>query len=184
MSARLAKWLGRWPVCIAFGIIATVMFVWLVPNGVDTITAGRTTAPKILDEYYLTWTAQDAQQLFGAIGPAGRLAYQHFYLTLDFWFPVLSLTIFYTSLLSLAFPQGRRLARVNLLPLLMYASDIGENLNHFVMAGTYPQLANWQLLVGPYISLLKYVLITFLPLLALIGFGLNRKLFSAKGRVQ
>jgi hypothetical protein len=54
-----------------------------------------------VDEYYLPWTASDARPFFTALGTAGRAAYQNYYLTLDFWFPVLSLTIFNTALLSL-----------------------------------------------------------------------------------
>ena len=42
----------------------------------------------------MTWTAQDARQLYQAIGPDGREAIRHFYLRLDFWFPVFSLMLF------------------------------------------------------------------------------------------
>ncbi len=182
MSSFLSKWLGRWPVCILFGIIATVMFTWLVPAGVAEITANRTIAPRILDEYYLTWTEADARQLFLALGSTGRAAYQHFYLKLDFWFPVFSLTVFYIALLSLAFPQGKRWAWLNLAPLLMYFCDMGENLNHYAMAGSYPNLPALQLQFGPILSLVKYLLITGLPLLALLGFIINRNAVSQGDR--
>jgi hypothetical protein len=89
VSEAISKWLGRWSICILFGMIATIMFTVLVPNGVATITANRTLAPRILDEYYLTWSADDARQLFAVLGATGRLAYQLFYLKLDFWFPVI-----------------------------------------------------------------------------------------------
>lgn len=108
MSQAIAKWLGRWPVCIVFGVIATIMFTWAVPHGVAEITANRTIAPLILDEYYPTWTPDNARHLYAALGATGRARYQHFYLTLDFWFPVLSLCVFYAAMLSLAFPPGRR----------------------------------------------------------------------------
>lgn len=183
MSHLLSKWLGRWSVCIVFGLIATLMFTWLVPAGVAEITANRTIAPRILDEYYLTWTAGDARQLYQALGSGGRAAYQQFYLYLDFWFPVLSLTVFYTALLSLAFRQGTRFAWLNLVPLLMYACDIGENINHFTMAGSYPLLPPLQLQIGPWLSLVKYLLITGLPLVAFAGFIYNRRR-SAKGETQ
>ena len=109
MSKFMADWLGRWSVCIAFGVIATVMFTVFVPNGVAEVTLNRTLWPKILDEYYPTWNADDARNLYNALGAVGRHAYQLFYLKLDFWFPCLSLSIFYAALLSLAFPQGRSL---------------------------------------------------------------------------
>jgi hypothetical protein len=175
VSATISKWLGRWSICIVFGVIATIMFTALVPNGVATITDNRTLAPKILDEYYLTWSAEDARQLYAVLGATGRRAYQLFYLKLDFWFPVMSLSLFYASLLSLAFPQGTRLSRLNLLTIPMYLSDMGENLNHFMMAGSYPDLPAWQLGIGPFISLIKYLLITVLPVLALFGFWANRR---------
>jgi hypothetical protein len=175
----MSKWIsdvfGRWSVFIVSGVISTIMFVYLVPNGVATVTANRTLAPGILDEHYLTWTADDARQLYAALGAAGRHAYQMFYLKLDFWFPVMSMTVFYASMLSLAFPQGRRWSWLNLTPILLYASDISENLNHFAMAGSYPILPPIQLAAGPLITLLKYVLITALPVLALLGFIINRK---------
>jgi hypothetical protein len=174
LSENLSKWLGRWRICILFGVVATIMFTVLVPGGVSTITANRTIAPRILDEYYLTWSVDDARQLFAALGATGRRAYQLFYLKLDFWFPVMSLSVFYASLLSLAFPQGTRWSRLNLLPIPMYLSDMAENINHFMMAGSYPDFPAWQLAIGPYISLTKYVLITALPILALFGFWANR----------
>ncbi len=174
MSEFIAKRLGRWSICITFGVIATIMFTYLVPHGTATITVGGTLAPRILDEYYLTWTADDAKHLFAALGANGRRAYQLFYLKLDFWFPVLSLSVFYASLLSLTFPRGTRWSWLNLLAIPMYLSDMVEDLNHFLMAGSYPDLPPLQLTIGPFLSLTKYVLITVLPIIALIGFVANR----------
>ena len=174
MSKLISKWLGRWSICIAFGLIATVMFTVLVPNGVAEVTQNRTVAPRILDEYYLTWTANDARHLYEALGATGRAAYQDYYLKLDFWFPVLSLTIFYAAMLSLAFPRGRRWSWLNLTPIPMYFTDMFENLNHFMMAGSYPDLPSLQLTIGPWLSLIKYLLITMLPVIALVGFATNR----------
>jgi hypothetical protein len=179
MSSFIAKYLGHWWVCITFGVIATAMFVYFVPNGVADITANRTLAPRILDEYYLTWSAADARQLYEALGPAGRYAYQMFYLKLDFWFPVLSLSVFYAALLSLAFKPESRLAWVNLLPIAMYVSDIAENINHYAMAGSYPDLSPAALSIGPLLTLTKYLLITGLPLLSLVGFVMRGRKHSA-----
>ena len=150
------------------------MFAYLVPNAVALVTQNRTLVPRILDEYYLTWASSDALPFFTALGPGGRMAYQNYYLTLDFWFPVLSLTIFYVALLSLAFPASRRWGWLNLLPIIMYALDMLENVNHYSLAGSYPDLPDWQLQIGPVLTLFKYCLITALPLLAAIGFWINR----------
>lgn len=181
MAHAIARWFGRWPVCILFGVIAAVMFAWAVPEGVAKITANRTIAPLILDEHYPTWSAHDAPQLFQALGAAGRARYRHFYLTLDFWFPMLSLAVFYAALLSIAYPPSRRGARFNLIPLWMWAFDAAENLNHFTMAATYPSLSPFQLAFGPTLTLIKYVLITGLPMLALVGFATKHRALSAKG---
>jgi hypothetical protein len=175
MSPLLNRWLGRWWVCVALGIVAGVMFGYFVPHAVFDLTEGRTLAPKILDEYYPTWSASDARDLYAALGPTGRHAYQLFYLRLDFWFPVLTLTLFYSSLLSLAFRERPRLRWMNLLPLVMYAADVAENLNHFAMAGSFPELSPARLTLGPVLSLTKYVLITALPLVAAMGFVSRRR---------
>jgi hypothetical protein len=174
MSSLLSWYLGRWALCIFFGIVSLVMFTVLVPRGIAEVTGNRTLAPLILDEHYLTWTRDDAINLYSALGEAGRKAYQMFYLKLDFWFPVLSLSLFYSGLLSLAFPRPNRLAWINALPVVMWLSDIAENLNHYFMAGIYPELPTLNLLVGPYLTLIKYVLITLLPMVALVGFALSR----------
>ncbi len=181
MSAFLAKYLGRWSVCIVFALIATLMFTILVPQGVAVVTTNRTVWPRVLDEYYLTWSADDARHLYSALGVAGRRAYQAFYLKLDFWFPCLSLSIFYAALLSLAFPQGRRFGWLNLTAVALYLADLAENLNHFAMASSFPNLPTIQLAVGPYLSLAKYLLITGLPLIAVIGFVVNRKATKIAG---
>ena len=174
LSRALSNRLGRWWVCIFFGLISVLMFTVLVPNGVDTITAKRSIAPRILDEYYLTWTTHQAQALFASLGVEGRQAYRDFYLRLDFWFPVLTLSVFFVSLLSLGFPPGSRHTRLNLLPIGMYFFDMFENLNHFTMAGSYPHLPEVQLAIGPILTFFKYALMTVLPLLALIGFFRQR----------
>jgi hypothetical protein len=184
LSTVIEKYLGRWWVCILFGLIATYMFAVLVPDGVDAVTQQRSLAPRILDEYYLTWTAQQAQTLFSSLGETGRKAYRLFYLRLDFWFPVLSLSIFYASLLSIAFPRASRFQQVNLLPTLMYFLDAAENVNHFTMAGSYPDLPEIQLSIGPVLTLLKYLLITTLPLLAFFGFALKRTSALRKIRID
>lgn len=175
MSRFISNWLGRWSVCVVFGIIATIMFTVLVPDGVAEVTQNRTLAPRILDEYYLTWTTDDARHLYAALGATGRRAYQHFYLKLDFWFPVMSLSVFYAALLSLAFPEGRHWSWLNLMPIIMYFADMSENVNHFMMAGSYPNLPAVQLIVGPCLSLTKYLLITVLPVVALIGFATKHR---------
>jgi hypothetical protein len=130
-------------------------------------------APKILDEYLMTWTPQDARQLYEAIGPEGRAAIRHFYLHLDFWFPVFSLMLFYISLLSIAFPASSPLAWINLLPIPMWLLDEAENLNHFTMAGSYPDWPSVSLTLGPWFTFWKWLLIFAIPIIAALGSWLN-----------
>ena len=141
------------------------------------MTAHGQGAPKILDEYVMTWTPDIARHFYAAIGPEGREAYQQYYWHLDFWVPVLSLTLFYISLLSLAFPTQSRLTWLNLLPIPMWMMDAGENLNHFMMARMYPNLSTFSLSFGPWFTFIKWVLIFSIPIVALFGFAaraLNR----------
>jgi hypothetical protein len=73
MSGFLARTFGHWRICIIFGIASTIIFGFIVPTAIDVVTRGRTLAPRILDEYYLTWATADARPFFSALGPAGRL---------------------------------------------------------------------------------------------------------------
>ena len=139
------------------------------------MTGGRTLAPKILDEYYLTWTPEDAKHFYAAIGEQGRVAYRAYYLHLDFWFPVLTLTLCYISMLSLAFRPDSHWGWLNMLPIAMYASDLAENINHFTMAGSFPNLSNFSLTWGPWFSGTKYAVMTVLPLIALLGAALQAR---------
>jgi hypothetical protein len=178
-SSFLGRWLGRWWLCITLAVVASGIFMYVVPHAVSEVTNGRTLAPKILDEYYPTWSASDARALYAGLGPTGRRAYQLYYLKLDFWFPVLALTLCYISLLSIAFRRFARFHWFNLLPVVMYAADVAENLNHYAMAGSFPELSVSRLAIGPVLSLVKYALITLLPLVAVVGFVANRRVLRA-----
>ncbi|MEJ1962111.1 MAG: hypothetical protein WDO56_11450 [Gammaproteobacteria bacterium] len=146
-----------------------LLFVWIVPAGVAKVTAGGTLAPKILDQYILTWRPDDARGFYAALGASGRAAYRQYYLRLDFWFPVLTLTLFYMSLFALVFRPGTRWGWLVLTPLAMYACDAAENLNHFSMAASYPQLSALSLTFGPWFTAGKWVLLMGLPLVAFAG---------------
>jgi len=171
LSRWLASRLGRVWICAALFLVALVLFTWVVPAGVAEVTGDRHLAPKILDEYIMTWTPSEATHFYETIGPAGRSAYRQYYLKLDFWFPVLSLALFYASLLSLAFPARSRWAWLNLTPVALWVCDGAENINHFTMAQSYPNLSDFSLEAGPWFTFVKWVLIFALPLIALAGFA-------------
>lgn len=173
MSQFFRRALGRWYVCVILFLGPAIIFPVLVQPAAEKIVQHGAGAPKILDEYVMTWTAQDARHLYQAIGPDGREAIRHFYLHLDFWFPVFSLMLFYISLLSLAFPAQSALAWLNLLPIPMWLLDEAENLNHFTMAGSYPDWSEFSLTFGPWFTFWKWALIFAIPVLAGLGFLLR-----------
>lgn len=178
LSAIFRNYTGKWWICILFFLIATLMFGYLVPHGIDLVTNQRTLSDKILDEHIMTWTPADAQKLFTALGPQGREAYQHFYLHLDFYFPVLSLTICYISFLSLAFRANSKIAWINTLPIIMWLMDMAENIDHFSMAGSFPHLSDFSLTYGPWFTFIKWILIMALPITGSLEFLLRKKLHS------
>jgi hypothetical protein len=173
MSQFLRKVSGRWYICAILFLGPAIIFPALVQPAAEKIVQHGAGAPKILDEYVMTWTPEDARQLYLAIGPEGREAIRHFYLHLDFWFPVFSLMLFYISLLSLAYPARSPLAWLNLLPIPMWLLDEAENINHFTMAGSYPNWPDGSLTVGPWFTLWKWALIFAIPVIAALGFILK-----------
>jgi hypothetical protein len=58
---------------------------------------------------------------------------------------------------------------------IIFVSDMLENINHYSLAGSFPDLP------GPVLSLIKYILITALPPLALVGFWCKRKPVPNRG---
>lgn len=182
ISEYLRRALGRGWVAGVLCLATLVMFGYLVPTEIAGITRNGTLAPRILDEYMFGWTTADARALFEAIGSSGRDAYQRFYLTLDFWFPVLTAALFMVSVLSLVFPTGSAWSQVNLLPLGFYFLDVAENLTHFTMAGAYPTQPALLWAVGPAFTIGKWFLIFASILLALTGaLGLLRKRLARAG---
>lgn len=170
MSQLLRRILGRWYLCLVLFLGPAIIFPVFVQPAAEKIVQHGAGAPKILDEYIMTWTPQDARQLYQSIGPDGRDAIRRFYLHLDFWFPVFSLMLFYTSLLSIAFPAKSRFSWINLLPIPMWLLDEAENFNHFMMAGSYPDWPAFSLAVGPWFTFWKWALIFGIPVIAALGF--------------
>ena len=117
ISTFLRRVLGRGWVAGLLFLATLLMFGYLVPTQIAGITQNGALTPKILDEHMMGWSAADASTLFEAIGATGREAYRSFYLSLDFWFPVLTAALFMISVLSLVFPAGSAGSRLNLVPL-------------------------------------------------------------------
>ena len=169
MSILIRRWLGHTWVAAVFGVIASVMFGYAVPHCIAEVTAHGQRAPKILDEYFPTWTAADARVLFAALGSAGRTLTSH---STCGWTSGSRCSFWQCSaLLSLAFPEGSKRRRLNLLLVVMWLADVAENVNHFQMAVRVPTESAVGLAVGPALTLLKYTLISGVPPVTVLGFA-------------
>jgi hypothetical protein len=164
--------LGTWP---AFGVLillCLIVFGYLVPKAKAPIfvSLGTKLPHKVLDEYFPSWTPQIADRFLAAIGPDGRAAYRRFYLTMDFWFPGAMASLTIASLLLIAFPPTSGWAWLCVIAAPSWLFDIAENITHFRMAGSYPNLPSVAVKFGPWFTRAKWVF-AILPLpIALVGF--------------
>ena len=164
-------WLGNWWAFGALFLLTGLIFGVVVPRAKAPIFRAATTdLPKrVLDEYMMTWRAGDAERFFREIGPEGRAAYRTFYRRTDFWFPGLVISLLYVSFLALAFPPSSPLSWVPLLGFAGWPFDLAENINHYRMSSSYPQLASTALSIGPAFTLAKWLLAVALPLVGAAG---------------
>jgi len=174
-SKLLNRIFTKWWLSVSLLVFAGICFGYLVPKAQKPIFANciDTSVTKVLDERIMTWTPDDAKQFYNAIGQEGREAYSQFFLTLDFWFPSLSASLFYISLLSFAFPIGSRYSKLNLLPIIGWLMDVFENINHYIMAENYPKLSAFSLTAGPIFTFVKWFFVMAMPMIALIGFSIR-----------
>jgi hypothetical protein len=159
MIVAVAAGIGTWP---AFGILtllSCLFFGYLVPKAKAPIFAkiAAKLPHKVLDEYVPSWTPQIANRFFAAIGPDGRAAYRRFYWIMDFWFPGATASLATASLMLIAFPPGSGWAWLCLIALLSWLFDVAENITHFQMAGSYPNLSSVALTFGPLFTRAKWV---------------------------
>jgi hypothetical protein len=150
---------GTWP---AFGILmlfCLLFFGYLVPKAKEPIFADVATKlpHKVLDEYFPSWTPQTADRFLAAIGPDGRAAYRRFYLTMDFWFPGSMASLAIASLMLIAFPLNSGWGWLCVVAAPSWLFDVAENITHFQMAGSYPNLSSVAVKFGPVFTRLKWV---------------------------
>jgi hypothetical protein len=167
--------IGNWQ---AFGILfllCLLFFGYLVPKAKAPIFANvETKLPhKVLDEYFPGWTPQTADRFLAAIGPDGRAAYRRFYWTLDFWFPGATASLATASLMLIAFPPASGLSWLCVLAAPSWLFDVAENITHFRMAGSYPNLSPGVVKFGPSFTRAKWIF-AIIPLpIAVIGLALR-----------
>jgi hypothetical protein len=167
--------IGTWP---AFGVLillCLVFFGYLVPKAKAPIFASvETKLPrKVLDEYFPSWTPQIADRFLAAIGADGRAAYRRFYLTMDFWFPGAIASLAIASLMLIAFPPTSGWAWLCLIAAPSWLFDVAENITHFQMARSYPNLSSFAVRFGPFFTHAKWIF-AILPIpIALLGLALR-----------
>jgi hypothetical protein len=150
---------GTWP---AFGLLAllcTFLFGYLVPKAKAPIFASVATKlpHKVLDEYFPSWTPQIASSFLTEIGADGRVAYRRFYLTMDFWFPGTVASLTTASLMLIAFPPNSGWAWLCVIAVPSWLFDVAENITHFRMAGSYPNLPSIAVNYGPLFTRAKWM---------------------------
>jgi hypothetical protein len=165
MMMDCAAALGTWPAFAALLALCVLFFGYLVPKAKAPIFAHAATKlpHKVLDEYVPSWTPQVAAGFLAAVGPEGRAAYRRFYLTMDFWFPGTAASLATASLLLIAFPPASGWAGLAALALPSWLLDAAENVTHFRMARSYPNLSPVALTCGPWFTGAKWVF-AILPL--------------------
>jgi hypothetical protein len=171
MIMAIASHIGTWPVFIILVLLCGLFFGYLVPKAKAPIFANLTgnLPRKVLDEYFPSWTPQIAQSFFATIGPDGRAAYRRFYWIMDFWFPGATASLAIASLMLIAFPPGSGWAWLCFIAVLSWLFDVAENITHFQMACSYPNLSSFTLKFGPGFTRAKWVF-AILPLpIALVG---------------
>ena len=166
-----ASALGTWPAFATLTLMCIGLFGYLVPRAKAPIFVNLPTKlpHKVLDEYFPTRTPRIAEAFLAGIGPDGRAAYRRFYLTVDFWFPGTTASLAIASLMLIAFPPSSGWAWLCVLAAPSWLFDAAENITHFRMAGSYPNLSSGALRLGPVFTRAKW-LFAILPLpIALIG---------------
>jgi hypothetical protein len=166
---------GSWQALGILILLSLLFFGYLVPKAKAPIFAkvGTKLPHKVLDEYFPSWTPQIAESFLASIGPDGRAAYRRFYLTMDFWFPGATASLAIASLMLIAFPLASGWAWLCVIATPSWLFDVAENITHFEMAGSYPNLSPVAVRFGPLFTRLKWVF-AIIPLpIALIGLVLR-----------
>jgi hypothetical protein len=78
------------------------------------------------------------------------VAYRRFYLVMDFWFPGTIAALATASLMLIAFPPQSGRAWLCVFAVLSWLFDVAENITHFQMAGSYPNLSSVSVKFGPF----------------------------------
>jgi hypothetical protein len=88
---------------------------------------------------------------------------------MDFWFPGAIASLAIASLMLIAFPPTSGWAWLCVIAAPSWLFDVAENITHFQMAGSYPNLSSAAVKFGPLFTRAKWAF-AIIPLpIALIG---------------
>jgi len=109
----------------------------------------------------LFYTTQDVNQLFAALGDAGRLLYTYHQIA-DSFFPAaygITLALALVNSINRISPQASHLRLIVILPFLAALSDYAENSLIATQLASYPALSGGVIMVSAVMTLAKWVLI-------------------------
>jgi len=167
------------------GLLATAGLLTFIMNGTalsfstPTIEAHSGGVP-ILD-MRMSYTPEEAYQLFAALGTAGRQAYRTLHLVPDMLFPISYALLFaFTGAWFLVrlLPLEHPLQWLILTPLISGLADILENLSLVVSGLVYPNRMDWLVQVASLLTKIKFGLmpvgVVFLIIIVVVWFVQNR----------
>jgi hypothetical protein len=151
------SWLTILGLLVAVGLLAFIMNGTKLPFSTPTIEAHSGGVP-ILD-MRLSYTPEEAYQLFTALGTAGRQAYRTLHLVPDTLFPIgYGLVFAFTSAWFLVrlWPLDHPLQWLSLTPLISSLADILENLSLVISSLAYPSRMDWLVQVASLLTKIKF----------------------------
>lgn len=151
--------------CIAFTLI---QFSPLGLYGLHRITGG----PSILDLSFPWYSADDAYEVFTALGPEGRVFNLTKILPLDIFFP-LSYGFFFCTLTGIMYKTGGCKKRIytglSLLGIFAAFLDLLENICIFIMLKSYPSISDAAARSSNIFTQLKFLFFGFSVILIIAG---------------
>ena len=168
-------WLAILGLLAVTGLLTFIMNGTKLPFTTPTIEAHSGGIP-ILD-MRLSYTPEEAYQLFTALGTAGRQAYRTLHLVPDMLFPIgYGLVFAFTSTWFLVRlqPLDHPLQWLSLTPLISGLADVLENLSLVISSLAYPSRIDWLVRVASLLTKIKFGLmpvgVVFLIAMVVIWF--------------
>ena len=169
------SWLAILGLLAAAGLLTFIMNGTGLPFSTPTIEEHSGGVP-ILD-MRMSYTPQEAYQLFTALGTAGRQADRTLHLVPDILFPISYALLFaFTSAWFLVrlLPLDHPLQWLSLTPLISGLADILENLSLVISSLAYPSRIDWLVQVASLLTKIKFALmpvgVVFLSAMIVVWF--------------